>query len=224
MIRVAHLFAATAIMAGAVLFACTGTEPNLDGSADGGAPAFDSGEAVAPGDSGAGASDSGTPTDGGLGPNLLDDPDFEEGNCHRWIPGEATADTETVNPHQGTVACRVCADGSYSYWGLSQYVRKDGLVDGGHYLASVWLRLADPDAGSISLQLGTDPHGYQSEDDLADETQTFTVRTSEWMQMTKTFQFLDSDKIESIEVGIVNRDTNSGCVVIDTASFALQQQ
>jgi hypothetical protein len=119
------------IVCTAVIAACTGDDAVLVNptGTDGGAGDGATGDGAV-GDAGATAG------------SVLEQGDFEKAGCFGWKSNEATL---TLDPdaHTGSGACRVCATGSTSVWGIFQDLK---TVAPGGYQGSAFVQ-ASGDAG-----------------------------------------------------------------------------
>jgi len=131
----------TVFFGAAVVAACTGDDAVLvNGSTgDAGADGASADGAVAVVDAGATAG------------SVIVQGDFEKAGCFGWMTNEATTALDPA-AHGGSSACRVCASGSTSVWGIFQVVP---AVSPGRYAGRGFVQ-ASGDAGPPLVVLRLD--------------------------------------------------------------------
>ncbi len=172
-------------LATATAFGCVGKDPVLSG----------------PDEPDSGAADAGT-TAG----SVVSRGDFETAGCLGWTTNEATA-TSDPDKHGGSFACRVCATGSTSVWGIFQDL--SSAAPGG-YVARGFLRASGSEGPStVFIRLEAFANGAQIGVDR--EGQATMAPGEPWAE---TQAELAVEAGQTLAVAILSQ-TPGGCFLVD---------
>lgn len=153
-------------------------------------------------------SDAESPSDGGSGTttdNLLKQGGFESAGCLGWTSNEATLASDP-DKHGGASACRVCASGSTSVWGVFQTL--SGL-EAGHYDARGFVRsYGDAGPSDVVLRIEVTDEDYR-------DKPTILVPGEPWTQLDVESSLSGG---RDLSVGVMAQ-TAGGCFLVDDLSL-----
>ena len=153
---------------------------------------------------------------------LLANPSFEDGNCQGWT-GKMPFTSAQATPiaHDGVKGCLVCPFDGANVYSVTQYIPIVNLTDGGAYTASAWVRAADggdvPTAVTLDVSIDNDGKTGVVLPATAGNT---LPRTGAWVLFHQDYTYHPAAGGTLLELEVINHRGDTGCYIVDQASFA----